>query len=166
MLNDVELLVLATKTMRFSERESFAYMESKGHKVSKATYYNYLKDISVKTKKRLYEICKNFNEHHLERIDSIRIIEKQMWKELHMTRKIIIKNTDSGYDKNGKKYSRTNEDVIDIPLSPLEKVKILKEIADLQPYISAYEEATQSILEQSIKQFGEEEKIDLSSLNL
>ena len=166
MLNEMQILVLATKTMRFTESEALEYLKSKGHKVSKATYYNYLKDISVDTRKRLYDICKNFNEHHLERIDSIRAIEKQMWKESHMTRKIIIKNTDSGYDKNGKKYSRTNQEIIDIPLSPLEKVKILKEIADLQPYISAYEEATQSILEQSIKQFGKEEGVDLSGLGL
>ena len=166
MLNEMQILVLATKNMRFTESEALEYLKSKGYEISKASYYKYLKDISVDTRKRLYDICKNFNEHHLERIDSLRIVEKELWQTYYMPKKIMVQTKEERFDDDGKKVTITKQDVIDVPQLPLEKAKILKDITELQPYISAYEESTQAILERSAKHFGKEEGIDLSGLGL
>jgi len=133
-LNDIELLVVATKVMRFSEKEALEYLKTHHHEITRATYYRILGHVESETRTRLFEICKTMKEQHLERIDEIDKIKKEMWVQ----------------------YYREKE--------PLPKVRILKEIKELQPYVSAYCEATQAILEDSVKQFGDEENIDMSSL--
>ena len=164
-LNGTELLVIATKTMRFSDEEALTYLKDKNKEISRSTYYRILGKVDVETKKRLFDICKNFTTHHLERIDALRVVEKELWVNYHAKKSIIIQTREDGYDENNKKYSKTTAEVMQIDQTPTEKTKILKDITELQPYISAYEEATQSIMEKSIVQFGREESMDLSFLD-
>lgn len=133
-LSDIEILVVATKVMRFSEKEALEYLRAHNHETTRATYYRILGHVESETRTRLFEICRTMKEQHLERIDEIDKIKKEMWTQYHREKE------------------------------PLPKVRILKEIKELQPYVSAYNEATQSILEDSVKQFGDEENIDMSSL--
>jgi len=135
-LNDREVLVVATKVMHFSEKEAMAYLAAHNINISVPTYYRTLGRISAETQKRLFDICKNMKELHLERIDELRTIKKEMWLNYHK-------------EKN-----------------PSKKVVILREIKEMQPYLSAYDEATQSILEESVKQFGNQENINLSALGI
>ena len=132
-LNETELLVTSTKIMRFSEKEALAYLKSKNQDISKATYYRILGNVSSQTRQRLYNIAKNLRDLHMERIDELEKIKKEMWRNYHTESK------------------------------PYLRVKILKEIKELQPYISAYHESTQSILEETVKQFGTEEDRALST---
>lgn len=131
-LNDRELLVVATKIMRFSEEDALKYMKANKHEISAPTYYRILGRVESQTRQRLYEIAKNLRAFHMERIDELEKIRKEMWKNYH---------------KEEKPYWRT---------------KILVEIKEIQPYISAYHEATQSILEETVKQFAKEENHPLS----
>ncbi len=164
-LNETELLIVATKTMRFSDEEALAYLKGKNKEISRSTYHRILGRVDVETKKRLFDICKNFTAHHLERIDALREVEKELWRNYHMKKSIIIQTREDGYDENNEKYSKSTAEIMEVPQTPIEKVKILKDITELQPYISAYEEATQSIMEKSVQQFGKEENVDLSFLN-
>ena len=58
-----------------------------------------------------------YEEQHLERLDRMELIENQMW-------------TNYWHEKE-----------------PYKKVKILSEIANIQPIVSAYYEATKGLLE-------------------
>lgn len=133
-LNERELLVVATKVMRFSEKESLAYMKLKNHEMVASSYYRILGRVEAETRKRLYEICKTMKERHLERIEELDLIKKEMWIQYH------------------------KENV------PRFKVRTLKELRELQPYISAYDESTQGILEDAIKQFAHEKNLNLPTL--
>jgi len=134
-LNELEILVIATKTMRFSEKESLAYLKVEGHDISLSTYYRILDRISTETLTRVYDIAKNFKEQHLRRIDSLEQIEKLLWRNVH----------------------KTND--------PEKQTIILKEIRDLQPYLSAYYEATKNIMKEVVKGI-EKEYINLSPLGV
>ena len=135
-LNDRELLVVGTKVMRFSEKEALAYMKEHNHEMSGRSYYRILAHVEGETRKRLYEIARTMKERHMERIDELNKIKKELWIQYN------------------------EEDV------PRFKARILKELKELQPYISAYDEATKSILEESVKQFANEKNINLPELRV
>ena len=169
-LNGTEILVLAAKTMRMTDQQALTYFESKGAKISRTTYYRTLGTLHTKTKNRMYEICKNFRELHMERIDNLRQVETEYWNNYKSTKTIIKmqKRDVEGTDGKGNP-TFTKEEVlqqIEVPLEPMEKQRILKDIVELQPYISTYEEATARIMEDSIKQFATEENIDISNLGI
>lgn len=131
----MELSVISTKVMRYSEKEALDYLKNKGYTMSRDKYYRTLGHISAETKKRLYEVAKNSTERHMQRIDELATIKEELWN-------------------NYRKISNL-----------VEKVKVLKEIKDLQPWVSAYDEATQGIVEDAIKNFGKGEPVvDISSL--
>ena len=134
-LNDREKLVLNTKIMRLSEKESLQYLEAHKESMSVPTYYRILAHIEGETRKRLYEIAKEMTALHMERIDELERIKKEMWINYH----------------------KESE--------PRFKVKILREIKEMQPYISAYHEATKDILEDAVRRFANEEYRSISTIN-
>jgi len=134
-LNPTEILVVLTKTMRYSEKEALKKLKEKGHEMRRDEYYKILARVTSQTKERLYEICKNMKERHIDRINDVEMIRGQLvdlLKEPGVTR--------------------------------IERLKALHELRELQPYISAYDEAAQGVLEDSVRVFGEEEHVDVSSL--
>ncbi len=137
MLNDLELTVISTKAMRFTEKEAIAYLKSKGHEISIRNYYYTLGHISSETRKRAFEIAKSFLEDHIETIDELLNIKKMMYEE-------AIKENDH-----------------------LKKSMILAKITETMiPYISAFREATKQIVEEVQKKIASEEKTsDLSITN-
>lgn len=139
VLNELEIAVVATKSMRFSEKESMAYLKTQGYDISSRTYYRILGHISAETRKSAFEHAKNFLEDHINTIDELLNIKKMMYQE-------SIKETDS-----------------------LKKTTILAKIAETMiPYISAYKEATKAIIIEEVKnKIGkEEEPINLSNLGV
>lgn len=134
-LNETELLVVATKTMRLSEKEALDYLEEKSHKMSRQTYYRILGRVSSETRKRLFEICKNFKERYLDRIDTLTTIEKLMWE---------------------------NYNECDVPAT---RVRILKELREMQVYLSAFDEGTALVIEEVIRNFGKDHEDQIPSLS-
>jgi len=134
-LNETEILVLATKIYRYQEDAALEYLKKKGCEMSRATYYRTLGHIEGETRKRLHEIARGMNELHMERIDELEKVRTAMWEQYKM------------------------EEI------PILKVRILKEIKELQPYISAYHESTKDILEDTIRRFANEESIAISNLS-
>lgn len=138
VLNELELLIISTKSMRFSEKESLEYLKKKGHPISVASYYRILGHISSETRKRAFEIAKSFLADHIQVCDELDNIKKIMYQE-------ALAETDH-----------------------LKKTMILAKITETMiPYISAYREATKQIIEEVKKKVGnQEENINLSTLGI
>lgn len=134
VLNDLELEIISTKAMRFSEDEALNYLKSKGYEISARTYYRSLGHVSSETRKRSFEIAKSFLEDHINTVSELENIKKLMY------------------------VNYNNED------DPLKKSMILVKITETMiPYISAYREATKQIIHEVKKEIGsKEESINLS----
>lgn len=116
--NDLEILVVHTMVMRLTERESVAYLKSNGYDVSTATYYNYKAKIKGSAIKRKFELMREgLWEQHLERIDQLETILKLSWENFHREKEAF------------------------------KKQRILDSIANIQPLLSAYYQASQNVLE-------------------
>ena len=99
--------------MRMTEAESLSYLKKKGFQISPAKFYRIKKDIEGTKFERLSRIAnREFVSQHLERIDQLELITREMWRNYH---------------------DETN---------PSKKVIILLTIAQVQPYLSQYYEAT------------------------
>ena len=137
VLNDLELEILSTKAMRFTEKEAIKHLETKGYHMSSRTYYRALGHISAETTKRAFEIAKSFLEDHINTCDELENIKKLMYK-------------------NYKDETR-----------PINKTMILVRITEMIPYITAYREATKKIIEKVKKEVGNQEKvINLSTIGV
>jgi len=137
-LNEIELLIVSTKAMRFTEQETLAYLKSKGHDTPRTTYYRILGHISSETRKRAFEIAKSFLEDHIQTVDELENIKKMMYQQA------LLEG------------------------DHLKKTMILAKITETMiPYISAYREATKQIIQEVKKKIGnQEENINLSSLGI
>lgn len=137
VLNDLELEILSTKAMRFTEKEALKHLETKGYTISPRTYYNNLGHISSETRKRAFEIAKSFLEDHINTCDELENIKKMM-------------------------YENYNTEV-----KPINKTIILVKITEMIPYITAYRESTKKIIEKVKKEVGNQEKdINLSTIRV
>jgi hypothetical protein len=102
--------------MRMTEAESLSYLTIRGFQISPAKFYRIKRDIEATKFERLSSIAKReFVSQHLERIDQLELVIKEMWHNYH---------------------NETN---------PSKKVIILQTIARVQPYLSQYYEATAEI---------------------
>lgn len=130
-LNDTERLVVQTIRMRLNGPNSLKYLLNNGIDITIGHYYRVKGKLEAEKLKRLHEIGQyGFVDQHLERIDNLELIQQLMWEN----------------------YWKEN--------SPYKKVMILKELAAVQPYLSAYYEATKEV----IKNRPKEKTIDISSL--
>jgi len=104
--------------MRLTIPQSLAYMKMEGWPMSQATFSRMKRTLKQNELKRLHHIAAiGFQRQHLKRIDTCENIEKLMWENYYL-------------EKNH--YN---------------KVKILSEIKELQPYISTYYDTTRKVLE-------------------
>jgi len=99
--------------MRLTTQQALEYLKDNEFPVSRATYFRHKRRVEEKKLERLYHLAKiGFEDQHLQRVDGLEIIEKMMWQE----------------------YNREQDS--------FKRVQIPKEIAEVQPYLSAYYEAT------------------------
>ena len=121
MLKDRKSLVIQTMAMRMDAPEAIKWISARGHKICKDTYYKDIKKLSTRGQKRKFELMgEGLWVQHLERIDTLEIIIKLSWENYHhLTR-----------EKNW-----------------LQSQKVLDAIADMQPLLSQYYEASQGVIE-------------------
>ena len=116
-LTETKKAVLEAVRMRLHEKEALAYLQGVGHPMKRAMYYKHKKELESKKLERLHFIAMlGFEDQHLERIDTCELIGKLYWQNYHICK------------------------------DPYKKVMILKEIKELQPYISSYYEATKEVI--------------------
>lgn len=115
--NDIEKLVIHCATMRLNEEQALAYLKANGHEMSRATYYRIKGRLQATKLQRVYEIGKRgFVDQHLERIDQLEFIMQELWKC----------------------YFREQR--------PSKKANILMLLAETQPYLSTYYDATRQVI--------------------
>jgi len=123
-LTATETEVITAQVITSSEKGALQYLKEQGYEMHKATYYRTLARIEVESGKRLYEIAKYQKERHRARIDKLEVIEKLMWKN----------------------YNKCDDSA--------KCVRILKEIREMQVYLSAFDQGTAGVIEEVIKNFG------------
>jgi hypothetical protein len=93
-------------------------MKDTGFPISQATYSRMKRKLQDQKLSRLYHIAKiGFSDNHLATIDKLELIEQLMWKD----------------------HSECKD--------PFKRACIKEKIANIQPYLSAYYEATKDIME-------------------
>ena len=118
ILNDTEKAVVETIRMRLSTEQALQYMKDNGFSVSRATYFRHKKKLEEKKLERLYHMANiGFDYQHLDRIDGLELIEKKMWEE---------------YNKEK---------------TPWKRVQILKDIVEIQPYLSSIYDANKFVID-------------------
>jgi hypothetical protein len=119
VLSDTEKMVVHCTIMRLKENEALEYLRDNGREISRMTYYRIKARVEQKKLQRLHEIAKiGFIDQHLERIDQLELIQREMWKNYYLEK------------------------------SHFKKVVILEKIASVQPYLSAYYEATKMVMKE------------------
>lgn len=120
VLSDTQQAIVETIRMRLDTDQALKYLQDAGFPISRATYFRNKKKIETLKLKRLYQIAKyGFQDQHLERIDKCELIEKLMWEN----------------------YEKCKD--------PFKKVLILEKVITIQPYLSAYYEATEHVMKES-----------------
>ena len=126
---------------RFSDKEALAYLRGVGYEMSSVTYWRYRKKILDNRFKRIAEIADHeLIDQHLERIDELLLIKKEMWSRYHLE------------NSNSKAF------------------EMLVDLANIQPAISQYYAATHKVIEKQkvtnpIMIQEEEHKIDAKKDN-
>ena len=131
LLSDRQKAVIETIRMRLSEKQSLAYLKEMGFEISPKTYYNDKRKVESLKLKRLYHIAQiGFQDQHLERIDIYEMGFKMMWQNVLLEK------------------------------DPYKRNSMIKDILLLQPYLSAYYEATKLVIEKQ-QQFEYQEFLDM-----
>ena len=102
----------------FNVKESLEYVREQGYWLSRAQYYRIKKRIQDSKFNRLNQIAKGFVDYHLERLDTLELINHEMW---------------ASYRKGDYKA-----------------MDALSKIAELQPRISNYFDASKTVMEDEI----------------
>ena len=124
--------------LRYSEQKALAYLKQKGFKISQRTYYIIKKEIQEGTQSRLHLIASDeFLTQHVERLDMLKTIQSKLWDSYNECK------------------------------NPMDKAKILMQIAELQLYLSQYYDSTQYVLQRAVlqkkkKQLEEEQEQEQS----
>lgn len=112
--------VIECMCLHISEKESLSYLKDRGFTISRAEFYRLKKEVQESTQERLNLIAsKEFLTQHMERIDTLRVILKEMWINYH------IEN------------------------NPSKKVQILEEIEENQIYLSSYYDSMRFVLQRA-----------------
>ena len=112
--------VIECMCLHISEKESLSYLKDRGFTISRAEFYRLKKEVQESTQERLNLIAsKEFLTQHMERIDTLKVILKEMWINYH------IEN------------------------NPSKKVQILEEIEENQIYLSSYYDSIRFVLQRA-----------------
>ena len=139
-LSTEDKLILATKYWGLNLREATDYLATRAIAITPIAYQKRLNEIEAKAPQRLRDISLEFSKSHLEHVDKLDMLEVELWG-LYRKKKQVVRMVDS---EDGK-----IPQVVEMDQDPVELTKILREIREIQPYKSAYREATRSVLENS-----------------
>ena len=121
ILTERQKAVIETMKMRLTEKEALKYLRDSGFEMSDTTWYREKNKLEKMKLERLYHIAKyRFDEQHLERVDTCETIQKMMWRNVYEEK------------------------------DPYKRNQILKDILNIQPYISSIYEATIYVMKESV----------------
>lgn len=127
----IEPLIIDCMAMNLHEDQALKYLDDNGYDISRAELYRLKNEIKESTNERLNLIAsKEFLSQHLERIDTLRTILKEMWANYHNCK------------------------------DPLKRVQILEKIEDNQLYLSSYYDSTQYVMQQAAQKQQQTKQIE------
>ncbi len=121
ILTDSQKAVVETITMKMHIKPALQYLKDVGFEMCNRTYYRHKKKVEEMKYERMRHIALHFQDQHLEGISKLELVENLMWENYHAEK------------------------------DPSKKVKILETIANTQPYLSSYYEATKYVFESDVK---------------
>ena len=132
-----ERAVIDTITMQMSMPQALEYLRVQGFEMKQHSLENWRTKIKKKTREYLHIIAGlTFEKQHLDRINELELIKKLMW---------------DAYREEEK---------------PLNQVRILSEIKDVQRYLSAYYEATPDFISnKSLESYRKKYNVDEEAKN-
>ena len=139
-LDNDSRLILSTKYRGMNTLQATDYLATRGIQLSPKKYHDRLNEIEATAPERLNHISREFSTGHLEHVEKLDMLETELWS-LYDKKKQVIRMVDSDEGKVPQ--------IIEIDQDPVELTKILREIREIQPYKSAYREATRAVLESS-----------------
>ncbi len=91
---ELEQLILRCIVMRFTEKESLAYIEANYKEIESTRYYEIKKDIKDRINTEGYRITSKNGlfEQHMMRIHTLEIVEKEQWRNYHTEAKPFLKS--------------------------------------------------------------------------
>ncbi len=117
-----ETAIIQSKLMFQKDYQlALKWLETKGFKLSVTTYYDNLRRLNKSGAERLFHIGQQFPAFHADEIEKFLLIESQLYEQYYQERE------------------------------PLNKARILKMIADIQPLITSLYDSTQYVLETNAK---------------
>lgn len=117
-----ETMVMQSKLMFHSDYTlALKWLDTKGVKLSVAGYYKILKRLNESGAERLFHIGQQFPAFHADEIEKFLMIESQLYEQYYTEKE------------------------------PINKARILKMIADIQPLITSLYDSTQYVLETNAK---------------
>jgi hypothetical protein len=135
ILSERQKAVIETIRMRLNEKQSLEYLKEVGFDIGPATFYREKRKVEELKLKRLYHIAKiGFQDQHLERIDIYEMGFKMMWQNVLLEK------------------------------DPYKRNSMIKDILLLQPYLSAYYEATKLVIGDKQQQSEYQEFLDNKQL--
>ena len=128
-------LLLSTKIVRMPIHDAIEFLTKKGFKLSVPGYYKAISVIDENFTKRTFDIAKNYAKYRIEKLDTLKTVHRRYWD--------IIRDPDS--------------EIRDV-------ITCLKNVTELQPYLSAYEESIQKSIEEPHMTFADANKFDDSKM--
>lgn len=116
----IEPYVIEVMCLNISEKEALQYLKDRGYSISSREFYRIKNEVKESTTERLNLIAsKEWLSQHIDRIDTLRTILKEMWLNYHVCK------------------------------DPFKKVQILEKIEENQLYLSSYYDSTRYVLQQA-----------------
>ena len=129
----IEPLIIECVCLRLKEKESLSYLEDRGYSISAAEYYRLKNEVKQGAHTRLNHIAsEEFLLQHLDRIENLKTIEGELWNQFHIEK------------------------------SPINKFKILMNIADIQTYLSSYYDSTQFVMQSAARLRKQQQEVNHS----
>ena len=119
----IEPYIIECICLRLKEKEALSYLDDRGgYSISAKEYYRLKQEVKDSSHKRLNHIASSeFLLQHLDRIENLKTIEGELWNQFHIEK------------------------------SPINKSKILMNIADIQTFLSSYYDSTQFVMQSAAR---------------
>lgn len=118
----IEPYIIDVVCMQMHQNQALEYLDKNGYDISRAEYYTLKNELKESSQERLNLIAsKEFLIQHLERINTLRTILKEMWANYYL-------------EKN-----------------PTKRVQILESIEENQLYLSSYYNSTRYVLQMAAR---------------
>ena len=121
-MRDKDDLILMTKAMGMRHQDAVKYCEQHGYKITLKNYRRRSAKVTKETLERLHEIGQNLTLHHVERIDQLTTIQNELWSNYHLAEEMS------------------------------HKIAILRDLRDIQVYLSSYHSSTKTVMESAARQ--------------